>query len=65
MQIAMLYSQLEDFERRSETLVRENECLLEESKNKCKKILEIYHRGSPEESLTLAYSTSMPTQTAF
>jgi hypothetical protein len=42
--------------------VRENECLLEESKNKCKKILEIYHRGSPEESLTLAYSMSVTIQ---
>lgn len=52
----MLYSQLEDFEKRSDTLVRENEYLLEENKNKCKKILEIYHRGSPEENLTLAYS---------
>lgn len=53
----MLYSQLEDGERKAELLIREKEYLLEENKNKCKKILEIYHRGYPEENLTTAYST--------
>lgn len=47
-QIALLYSQLEDAEKRAESIVRENEYLLEENKNKCKRILEIYHRGQPE-----------------
>jgi hypothetical protein len=39
---------MEDAERRAETIVRDNEYLLEENKNKCKKILEIFHRGCPE-----------------
>jgi flagellar motility protein MotE (MotC chaperone) len=43
----MLYSQLEDAERKAESFIREKEYLLEENKNKCKKILEIYHRGFP------------------
>jgi len=43
----MLYSQLEDAEKKAESYIREKEYLLEENKNKCKKILEIYHRGLP------------------
>ena len=60
MQIAMLYSQLEDSERRSESIIREKDYLLEETTNKNKKILEIYHRGYPEENLTTAYSMNQP-----
>jgi len=52
----MLYSQLEDSEKKAETIIRDNEYLMEENKNKCKKILEIYHRGSPEENLVTSYS---------
>lgn len=42
--------------------MRDNEYLLDENKNKCAKILEIYQRGNPEHNLVSAYGKAKPIQ---
>jgi hypothetical protein len=39
--------------------------LLDENKNKCAKILEIYQRGNPEHNLVSAYGKKKPIQLDF
>ena len=54
--ISLLYSELQDGEKRSENLVKENEFLLKEMQEKCKQILQVYNKGFPEDNLVSAYN---------
>lgn len=51
-----MYSSLEDAEKKSENLVKDNEFLLEELQNKTKQILLIYSKGFVDDNLISSYS---------
>lgn len=56
MQISHLYSSLEDCEKKTENLVKDNEFLLLEVQDKTKQILQIYSKGFVEDNLISSYS---------
>jgi flagellar motility protein MotE (MotC chaperone) len=51
-----LYSELEDANKKTETLAKDNEFLMEEMQSKCKQILQIYSKGFPDDNLVSMYS---------
>lgn len=58
IKIAHLYSSLEDAEKKSQNLVKDNEFLLNELQEKTKQVLQIYSKGFVDDNLTSSYSKS-------